>query len=65
MQEDYLELKEDEKISYDDISDVVYYEDVQIEVNPNGDRWGNDDYYSGDANVKFLDSDGNLIEYIY
>lgn len=59
-----IEFKEDETLPYDQVGKIEYYEDVQIKIAANGYRWGNDDYYSGDANVDFMDSDENTIRSI-
>lgn len=50
--ENYIEFKKDEVISLNNIEDVQFYDNVKFELVPNGYRWGNDDYYSGDANVR-------------
>ena len=51
MNENSIEFKKEEAISFSDIENIQFYDHVQLEIVPNGYRWGNDDYYSGDANV--------------
>lgn len=48
---DYVQFKE-EKVYFNNIEKIQYLENVDIAVSANGFRWGNDDYYSGDANVE-------------
>lgn len=38
--ENYIEFKEGERIEFDEIKSVDYYESVDIVLNPNGYRWG-------------------------
>lgn len=61
----YIEFKEEEKIDYDEIKTIDYYEDVLMEIYPNGYRWGNDSYYSGEANINILDLQGNELKSVY
>lgn len=62
---DYIEFKDEEKIDCDEIETIDYYEDAMMKINPNGYRWGDDNYYSGDANVNILDLDGNELKSVY
>lgn len=61
----YIEFKEDERIDYDEIKTIDYYEDVLMKIYPNGYRWGNDSYYSGEANINILNSQGNELKSVY
>lgn len=65
LHSNYIELKKGEKIDFDEIENVKYYGNVIIKINPNGYRWGNDNYYSGDANVNIMAKNGNELEDIY
>ncbi|MEE0667069.1 hypothetical protein [Holdemanella biformis] len=49
--ENYIEFKKNEVILLNNIEDVQFYDNVKFVIVPNGYRWSNDDYYSGDANV--------------
>lgn len=51
LDENSIEFKKNEVISFNNIEEVQFYENVKLEILANGYRWGNDDYYSGDANV--------------
>lgn len=46
-----IEFKKNEVIPLNNIEDVDFYDNVKFEIVANGYPWGNDDYYSGDANV--------------
>ena len=50
--------------SLNNIEDVQFYDNVKFEIVPNGYRWGNDDYYSGDANVN-IKKGKKTLKYIY
>lgn len=60
----YIEFKKNEVISLNNIEDVQFYDNVKFEIVANGYRWGNDDYYSGDANVNIKKGEKTL-KYIY
>lgn len=62
--ENYIEFKKNEVISLNNIEDVQFYDNVKFEIVANGYRWGNDDYYSGDANVNIKKGEKTL-KYIY
>ena len=55
---------QNEVISLNNIEDVQFYDNVKFEIVANGYRWGNDDYYSGDANVNIKKGEKTL-KYIY
>lgn len=61
--DDYIQFKE-EKVFFNNIEKIQYLENVDLEVSANGFRWGNDDYYSGDANVEALsrEDDSTLLD---
>lgn len=61
----YIEFKKGEKFAYDDIDSIKYYKDVQVDVIPNGYRWGSEQYYSGDANIDLINSKGKKVESIF
>lgn len=62
--ENYIEFKKNEVISLNNIEDVQFYDNVKFEIVANGYRWGNDDYYSGDANVN-IKKGKKTLKYIY
>lgn len=60
-----IEFNKGETVDFEEIKSIQYYEDVTLDINPNGYRWGNDDYYSGDANIRIMDANENELEFIY
>ncbi len=65
IEEDEIVFKSNEKIQISNIKNIEYFEDTEIELVANGFRWGNKDYYSGDANIRFLNTDETEKEYVY
>lgn len=55
IRDTYVQFKADEKVYFDNIEKIKYLDNVDREITVNGFRWGNDDYYSGDANIKIFD----------
>lgn len=60
MDNRYLIFKSDEKLSYKKIENIKYYDDVTMDLTPNGFRWGNSKYYSGDASIN-IKKDGKQL----
>lgn len=54
INENNVQFKEDEKVYFNHIENIQYLENVDLAVSANGFRWGNDEYYSGEANVEAI-----------
>lgn len=52
-----LQFKKEENVSFRSITSMHYFTDPEMEIVANGFRWGNKDYYSGDANVRITDTE--------
>ncbi len=65
IQKGSIEFKSNERVKFSDIESITYFKDTKIELVANGFRWGNNKYYSGDANIRFLNADGTEKEYVY
>ncbi len=65
IQEDVIVFQPYERVKLSNIESIKYFEDTKIELVSNGFRWGNDDYFSGDANIRFLNADGTEKESVY
>lgn len=57
---DYVQFKE-EKVYFNNIENIQYLENVDLVLSANGFRWGNDDYYSGDANAEVINREDESI----
>ena len=49
MSENRIIFKKDEIIRFNNIKNITYFEDVELDLSANGYRWDNGIYYSGDA----------------
>lgn len=56
-----LIFKKDEIIRFNDIKNITYFEDVELDLSANGYRWDNGIYYSGDAAFNITDDDTTLL----
>ena len=65
IEEEKIIFKSNEEVQISNIKNIEYFENTKIELVANGFRWGNKDYYSGDANIRFLNTDGTEKEYVY
>ena len=65
IEEEKIIFKSNEEVQISNIKNIEYFENTKIELVANGFRWGNKDYYSGDANICFLNTDGTEKEYVY
>lgn len=65
IKEDTIVFQPDERIKFSKIESIKYFEDTKIELVSNGFRWGSDDYFSGDANIRFLNTNGTEKESVY
>ena len=65
INQEQVQFRKDEAIDISYIEELKYYDNTTIELVANGERWGNKDYYTGDANIRFFDEKGNEIDYAY
>ncbi len=65
INQEQIQFRKDEVIDISYIEELKYFENTDIEVVANGERWGNKDYYSGDANVRFFNEKKEEIDYAY
>ncbi len=65
IQEDGIAFKSNEHVKFSNIESITYFKDTEIELVAIGFRWGNNKYYSGDANIRFLNTDGTEKEYVF
>ena len=65
IEEEKIIFKSNEEVQISNIKNIEYFENTKIELVANGFRWGNKDYYSGDANIRFLNTDETEKEYVY
>lgn len=56
-----LIFKKDEIIRFNNIKNITYFEDVELDLSANGYRWDNGIYYSGDAAFNITDDDTTLL----
>ena len=56
-----LIFKKDEIIRFNDIKNITYFEDVELDLSANEYRWDNGIYYSGDAAFNITDDDTTLL----
>lgn len=56
-----LIFKKDEIIRFNNIKNITYFEDVELDLSANEYRWDNGIYYSGDAAFNITDDDTTLL----
>ena len=61
MSENRIIFKKDEIIRFNNIKNITYFEDVELNLSANGYRWDNGIYYSGDAAFNITDDDTTLL----
>ena len=61
MSENRIIFKKDEIIRFNNIKNITYFEDVELDLSANGYRWDNGIYYSGDAAFNITDDDTTLL----
>lgn len=61
MSENRIIFKKDEIIRFNNIKNITYFEDVELDLYANGYRWDNGIYYSGDAAFNITDDDTTLL----
>lgn len=56
-----LIFKKDEIIRFNDIKNIKYFENVELNLSAYGYRWDDGIYYSGDATFNILDDDATIL----
>ena len=61
MSENRIIFKKDEIIRFNNIKNITYFEDVELNLSAYGYRWDDGIYYSGDAAFNITDDDTTLL----